>query len=124
MKYKIVPTLLILSFLFVSCTTVNINHNKAINVGYKTLESMAITYDAVMLCYIDLLEEGVIDNKTEAKIDKYIMEFWDAYHLAVDALEAATYGSKADDYQTSIEAANKALGVLVGIVNTYIVEEE
>lgn len=127
MKYRIVPIvpiLLILSFLIVSCTTVNINPNKPINVAYKTLQSMAITYDAVMRSYIDLLEKGVICEEDEDKIDKYVMEFWDKYHLAVDALEAVSIGSSAESYEDAIDAANMALTVVVRLVNEYLVEEE
>jgi len=55
--------------------------------AYKSLKTAAIAYDTLMSSARDLCDQGMLSRDAKMKILETGLDFWGAYHSAVDLLE-------------------------------------
>ena len=55
--------------------------------AYKSLRTAAIAYDTLMSSARDLCDQGMLSRDAKMKILETGLDFWGAYHSAVDLLE-------------------------------------
>lgn len=82
--------------------------------AYKTLASVAKTYDQTMQAVADLYKQGLVDDKTKAQAIAYGQAFVKAYNLAIDAVEAGDNGA--------VAAVSTALAEFLAFVKPYLVK--
>ena len=63
----------------------------------RTLSIAATTYDTAMKSIADLYRQGKVTEEQKIKVLEIATEYWAAYHIATDALEAYMTVSSVDN---------------------------
>lgn len=85
-------------------------HDEITLAAYKTLETSAITYDAVMTAASDMHSRGLLQDDDWAKLKDVALVYYDAYQVAVSGLLTYMRASEGLSSPGAIERENlKAL---------------
>lgn len=85
-------------------------HDEITLTAYKTLETSAITYDAVMTAASDMHSQGLLQDDDWAKLKDVALVYYDAYQVAVSGLLTYMRASEGLSSPGAIERENlKAL---------------
>ncbi|MEW6386241.1 MAG: hypothetical protein AB1491_01810 [Thermodesulfobacteriota bacterium] len=109
-KASWIACLLVLAFLVAACGGNQAGQvspsQSALAAGLKTLQTAKITYDTTMKAVADLYAQGKITDQDKAMAIKYGREFYYAYMIAVDGLQAG----KDQDFSKAMAALSKLVG--------------
>jgi len=98
----------------IGCATPEVKKSP-MTIAYASLKTSAEAYDATMNVIRDLYKAGKVTDAQKANVLKYGNEYWRAYHIAVDALDAYYNATGTqDDRLLTVNGAMATLSTALG----------